>query len=111
MRGLRNRLRADLRVRQAVAGEPGDLRLLRGQLVARLGAALADRLAGGEQLAAGALGERLDAHLGEHVVRRAQLLAGVDAPALAAQPFAVEQMRARELRAQRVRPSRSIASR
>ena len=54
-------LRADLGVRAAVAGEPGDLRLLRRERVARLGGALARRLAGGQQLAAGALGERLGA--------------------------------------------------
>ena len=64
------------------------------------GRALADGLAGGQELAPGALGERLDAHAGEHVVGRAQLLARVDAAALAAQPFAVEQMAAGELDAQ-----------
>src|ERR1700741_5411197 len=60
--------RPDLRVREPVAGELGDLSLLRGQLVARLGAAL--------------LGAR------------------VAAPVLPAQPFAVEQVRARELGAE-----------
>ena len=45
-------------------GEPGDLRLLGGELVARLDRALAHGLAGGQQLAAGALGERLGAHAG-----------------------------------------------
>ena len=64
--------------------------LLRRQVVERLDGALAHRLAGGQQLAAGALGERLHAHLGEHRVRDAQLLAGVDAAVLAPQPFAVE---------------------
>ena len=34
-------------------------------------------------------------------VRRAQLVAGVDATASAAQPFAVKQMRTREFRAER----------
>ena len=46
------------------------------------------------------------------VVRRAQLLARVDAAVLAAQPLAVEQLGAGELATRmRVRPSRSIASR
>ena len=89
-------LGADLRVREPVGRQPRDLRLLRRQLVERLDGALAHRLAGGQQLAAGALGERLHAHLGEHLVRGAQLLAGVDAAVLAAQPLAVEQVRAGE---------------
>src|SRR5580698_10668094 len=63
-------LRADLRVRQAVAGQPGDLLLLRRELVARVGASLAHLLARGEQLAAGALGERLHPDRGEQAMRR-----------------------------------------
>ena len=39
---------ADLDVRQPVAGEPRDLPLLGGELVARLDGALANRLAGGQ---------------------------------------------------------------
>src|SRR5215468_8949691 len=88
-------LRADLRVRQALAGEPGDLLLLRRELLACPGAALPRLLACRQQLAAGALGERLHADRVEQVVGGAQLLAPVDAPALAAQPLPVEQMRAR----------------
>ena len=50
---------ADLRVGQPVAGQPGDLGLLGGQLlVPGGGAALAGGLAGGAQLAPGPLGER-----------------------------------------------------
>src|SRR5580704_11441911 len=63
-------LRADLRVRQAVAGQPGDLLLLRRELVARVGASLAHLLARREELAAGALGERLHPDRGEQVVGR-----------------------------------------
>ena len=44
-----------------------------GELVARLGAALAHLLARGDQLPAGALGERLHADRGEHLVGGAQL--------------------------------------
>jgi hypothetical protein len=47
----------------------------------------ADGLAGGQQSAAGALGERLDAHRRQHVVGGAQLLARIHAATLAAQPL------------------------
>jgi hypothetical protein len=90
---------ADLGVGGAVAGEPGDLGLSQGELVAGLGGAFAGGLAGGQQLARGALGERLEARGREQLVSDAQLLAGVQPPALAAQPLAVEQMRAGELHA------------
>ena len=46
-----------------------------------LDGALAGGLAGGQQLAAGPLGERLDAHRLQQVVGGAQLLAGVQAAA------------------------------
>src|SRR6266516_7128105 len=49
--------RADLGVREAVAGEPRDLGLLGGELAAGLDAAFAGGLAGGAQLARGALGD------------------------------------------------------
>jgi hypothetical protein len=77
-------LAADLRVRQAVASEASDLLLLRSELVARLGAALAHLLARRDQLAAGAFGEGLHPDRGEQVVGGAQLLACVDPAALAA---------------------------
>jgi hypothetical protein len=47
-----------------------------------------------------ALGERLHADRVQHVVGRAQLPARVDAPALAAQPLPVQQVRAGQLRTQ-----------
>src|SRR6516225_8564408 len=84
-------LGADLRVRQAVAGEPGNLLLLRGELLDRAGAALARLLTRRQQLAAGAFGERLHPDRGEQVIGGAQLLARVQAPALAAQPLPVQQ--------------------
>src|SRR5262245_8911766 len=82
-----------LRIGGAFPGESGDLLLLRSQVVAHLVAALARLLARGDELAAGPLGERLHADGGEHVVGLAQLLARVDASALAAQPLPVEEVR------------------
>ena len=64
-------LRADLRVGEPVASEPGDLSLLGGELIAGLICAFARGLAGGGQLAAGTFRERLHAHLAEHLVSSA----------------------------------------
>ena len=83
---------ADLGVRQAVAREPRDLSLLSRVLLPGLDAARADILAGGQELALGPPGERLHTHRREHFERGAQLLAGVQAPSLAAQPLAVEKV-------------------
>src|SRR3954468_3236776 len=88
---------ADLGVRQALAGEPRDLALLRGQIVASLDGSPPHLLAGGLKLLAGALGERLHADRGQHLVGRAQLVARVDPAVLAAQPLPVEQMSPGEL--------------
>ena len=63
-------------------------------------ARLCARLAGGQQFAPGALGERRGTHRGQYLVRGPELRAGVCAAALAAQPFAVEQMGAGEFRAE-----------
>src|SRR5262249_58931007 len=68
-------LGAELRAGVAVAGQPGDLLLLRREPVARRGAAPSYLLPRGDQLPAGALGERLHADRVQHVVGRAQLLA------------------------------------
>src|SRR3954468_24594504 len=92
--------RADLGVGEAVAGETGDLGLLRGELLAGLDAAFADALAGCQQLALGTLGERLGAHGIEHLERGAQLLAGVQATPLIPQPLAVDEMGAGEVHPQ-----------
>src|ERR671918_59575 len=67
--------------------------------IAGLDGALADALARGHQLAPGPLRERLHPHLGEQVVGGPQLLARVEAPVLAAEPFAIEQVGACELHA------------
>src|SRR5688500_2242835 len=84
-------LGADLRVSAPVLGEPGHLRLLRGELVTRLDREPAHRLARRGQLAPGALRERLGAEAAEHLVRGAQLLSRVQPATLAPEPFAVEQ--------------------
>jgi hypothetical protein len=76
----------------AVASELRDVPLLRGELVVRLDGALAHPLASGLQFDAGTLGECF--HAG------AELRARIGTPALAAQPLAVEQMRAGEFRTQ-----------
>jgi hypothetical protein len=55
-------------------------------------------LTGGRQLAAGPLGPRLDPHGVQHLVSIAQLLTRLGGAALAAQPFAVEQVGAGQLR-------------
>src|SRR3954447_517530 len=91
--------RADLAVREAVAREPRDLDLLGGQLLAGLDPALANALASGQQLALGARDERLGAHADEPLVRRAQLVAGVEAAPRAPQPLAIQQVGPRELQA------------
>src|SRR4029453_2086410 len=85
----------DFRVREPLPCEPGDLLLLRRQLVAGIGTAFADFLTGGYQLAARGFGERGHTDLDENFVRRPQLLACIDATAFAAQPLAIEEMRAR----------------
>ncbi len=90
------KLCADLGVRASLGGEPCDLRLLRGEAVARLGAALAHRLAGGHPFTAGAFGEPVHADLRIHAVRNPELLARVHAPAFASQPLTVEEVRTRK---------------
>src|SRR5437868_11434281 len=72
-------LSPDLGVRVTLRREPGNLCLLRSELVARVDRALARRLARRKQFACGARAKRFGAHGGEQLVRRAQLLAGVDA--------------------------------
>src|SRR4051794_26897255 len=95
--GAQEELRPDLRVRQPIGGKQRDLPLLRGQIVATLDGPPPHLLAGGLKLLARALGERLHADRGQHLVGSAQLVARVDPAVLAAQPLPVEQMSAGEL--------------
>ena len=92
---------ADLGVAAPVAGEPGDVLLLRCELVLRVDLPLAELLAGGQQLPPCPFCERLGTHGREHLVRGSELLARVDPATLAAKPLAVDQMGAGELRTER----------
>src|SRR5262249_34781232 len=70
-------LGADLRVRLPVGRHPGDLQLLRGQVLERLDRALARGFSGGRQLTARALSECLHAHIGHQLLGRTELLSPV----------------------------------
>jgi len=70
-----NSWRADLGVRVTGTRKLRDLVLLGGELGACVCGAFTRSLAGGEQLAGGALAECLSAHCREHLMRRAKLLA------------------------------------
>src|SRR5829696_8415561 len=109
--GAEEELSADLGVRPAVAGELGDVLLLRSELVAGVIAALADLLAGGQQLVPRTLGKSLRAHRKQRLERDPQLLARIDASSLTAQPLPVEQARACDSTRTRLWASRSIDSR
>jgi hypothetical protein len=82
-------------------GPPGSQRSASraGRRAGGLGGALTGCLAGGQQPAAGALGERLHPHCAQHLACDAQLVARLGDTALAAQPFTVEQVRAGQFRA------------
>lgn len=73
--------------------QSGDLRLLRREGVPRISGPPAYGFAGGQQFAAGTLGETLRAHRVESSKCGPQLGASVDAPVLASQPLAVTQLR------------------
>src|SRR3954452_24931223 len=92
-------LRADLGIRAALGGEACDLRLLRGEPVARVGRALAHRLAGRHALTSRAFSESVHADIRPHPLRDPEMLTSFGAPALASQPLAVDQVGAGERRA------------
>src|ERR1700758_4184605 len=89
--------RGDLGVGDAVASQPRDVGLLSGEVLPRLDDAFANVLAGREELALGAAGERLSSYGHEDLVRDSKLLACVHASALAAKPLAIEKMGSSEL--------------
>src|SRR5687767_11621417 len=80
---------ADLRVGETISRQPGDVRLLGGEHGARVVGAPARGLTCGQELVTGALGKPLGPDVAEHLMGGSELLARVDAPVLAAQPFAV----------------------
>jgi len=96
--GTDEQLPGDLRVRRSLGREPGDSRLLRGELVASLDAASADLFAGGAQLDASAVRKQLGPERIEDLVGGAKLLAGLVSAPLAPQPFAVQEMRPAQFR-------------
>src|SRR5664279_3277269 len=73
------------------------MRFLRSELVSRIHGSFAGMLTCRLQLEPCALGERLHSKVCEEFVSGSQFLASVQAPVLTPQPFAVEEMRAREL--------------
>ena len=98
--GADKELGADLGVRQAVPGQPRDECFLRRELVRGIDGAYAYLLARRDQLPAGAFGKRGHADRGEHVIGGPQLLPRVDSSVLAAQPLAVQQVGAGQIRAE-----------
>src|SRR5215471_9421399 len=82
----------DLPVGQVPGDQPGDLLLLGGEHPCRLGAARTRSLAGGAELGPGPGGESFHADRVEQREGGAQLVAGVAAAPLAAQPLTVQQM-------------------
>src|SRR5215204_2218495 len=82
--GAEEELRADLGVRPTVAGELGEVRLLRSELVAGVIAALGGLLARGQPLVPRTLGESPRAHRDQRLARDPQLLARIHASALTA---------------------------
>ena len=82
----------DLKIRGALGGQPGDLRLLRRERVGPPGAPRDVVLAGGAQLGPGPGCECLHAQRAEQLAGGAQLLAGAVAAALTAQPLAVQEV-------------------
>src|SRR5437588_7932528 len=68
----------DLRVREPIAGQLGDLPLLRGQIIARLNRAPTHVLARRQQLTSGSLSECLHPDRREFVVRGTELGSRID---------------------------------
>src|SRR6202012_5223639 len=82
---------------EPLAGQLGDLSLLRRQLVARVGGPLADGLPRRQQLATSAFREGVHSGRGEIVESDAELGTRVDAAVGPSQPFPIQEPGAGEL--------------
>jgi hypothetical protein len=80
--GADKELRGDLLIPGAFPYEACDLRFLRGELGLRLDCAFAGSLTGRQQFDPRPLPKSLEAHGGEEVMSRPELVAGVASPAL-----------------------------
>ena len=96
--GADEQLAGDLPVGQALGGQPGDLRLLRREHLLGPEAARAGPLAGSAQLGPGPARESRHAHLVKHLEGAAELVAGIAAAALAAEPLPVHLVSPGQLR-------------
>src|SRR4029077_13305001 len=85
-------LSRDLAIRVPLRRKTRDLSLLRGQLVERVDRPLPGMLAGRLELDTRALRERVHAEFREHLVREAQLGAGVHPAPFPSQPLAIEEV-------------------
>src|SRR5215208_3540989 len=95
--GADEQLCADLRVGETVSGEPSDVCLLGCEHAARVVLALPRRFTRGQELVPGPVGKPFGPDAAEHLVGGSELLARVDAPVLATQPFAVQKPGAGEV--------------
>jgi DNA-binding CsgD family transcriptional regulator len=92
--GAEEQLGGNVTIRGPARGQLGDLELLRSELdVSRIGAGMRV-FAGGRQLGAGPVGEAVHAHPLEAFQRGTELVPGIAATPLAAEPFSVDQLRA-----------------
>ena len=95
--GADEQLCADLRVGETILGEPSDVCLLWCEDAARVVGARPCGLTRRRELVTGALGKSVGPDAAEHFVGCSELLARVDAPVLATQPFAVQEPGAGEV--------------
>src|SRR5258708_7682777 len=95
-------LRGDLGIRGTLAGQAGDVRFPGGKHVPALRGLLGGALASRAQLGSCPFGERHGAGRDEDRVRGAELTAGIALALLTAQPLAVQQVSAGQLKAQAI---------
>src|SRR5689334_2972938 len=91
-------LRPDLPVRGSGSSETRNLQFLKGELICRVDGALAHSLSRRAELVRRPIGERIETHRSELVVRHAKVNPRIDSPMRAAEPLAVDQMGPRSLR-------------